>query len=553
MTSTTPNTSTSTNTGIQHAGGLVTHHPAVDETRVAVLAPVRRATLLEDRAQITRLGRFDVVAGRNRLIIWDVAPTLQDVSLRVTATSNAGGVRVDDARARRAARVLHTEKPEAARHLEEKLAELARRHDELRDDAERVQHRASIVAEMMEKALAEVPEDAAWSIGDATAWKQTFETLSAKSRALLAGAQDTRQEMRTLAEAVAFVVEERRRIDRPDTRVLGLIEVDLQADVAGSVDIVIEYTVPNAIWRPTHEATLRDQTLTIASRAAVWQNTGEDWNDVELSFSTARSSLGHEPPLLNDDTLAVQKKDNRVVVQAREVSVSRAGLGRGAGGGGGGGAPPSTAVDLPGVDDGGDIQNLKAAHPVTVPSTGRPSFVPLSTFQAPAQTSLLVMAEADEKAVLKATCAHLGTHPLLAGPVDLLRSSGPVGSTRTLFIAPGEQLALGFGPDDDVRVKRSVDSKEVVDEIDQWRRRTVTVNLYLSNLGPDEKALEIVERLPVSEIEHVKVTLQSDKTSGAPSLDDDGFLRWTMSLGGRGRLRLSLVYTVAFAPGVTSG
>ena len=548
MTSTTTMTSSTT----AAASGLVTHHPAVDESRTRIAAPVVSATLLEDRAQVTRRGRVDVVAGRNRLVLWDVAPTLQDVSLRVT-TSNGGDtvVRVDDARARRVARVLHSEQPEAARILEEKLAELSRRHDELRDDAERVQHRASVVAEMMEKALAEVPQDAAWSIGDATAWKHTFETLSAKSRALLGNAQNTRHEMRTLSDAVNFVVEERRRIDRPDTRVLGLVEVDLSADENGSVDLILEYTVPNAIWRPTHEATLSGQTLTVASRAAVWQNTGEDWVDVNLSFSTARSSLGHEPPLLHNDVLNVQKRDNRVVVQAREVAVSRAGLGRG-GVPGGGGAAASTAVDLPGVDDGGDIQHLKAAHPVSVPSTGRPSFVPLSSFQAPAVTSLLVMAEADEKAILKATCAHGGTHPMLAGPVDLLRDSGPVGSTRTLFIAPGEQLALGFGPDDDVRVKRTVESREVVDEIDQWRRRTVTVNLYLSNLGPDDKALDIVERLPVSEIEHVKVTLVADKTSGAPTLDDDGFLRWGMALAGRGRLRLSLVYVVAFAPNVTS-
>jgi hypothetical protein len=131
--------------------------------------------------------------------------------------------------------------------------------------------------------------------------------------------------------------------------------------------------------------------------------------------------------------------------------------------------------------------------------------------------------------------------------------SGPVGSTRTLFVAPGEQLALGFGPDDDVRIRRTTEFKETVDDVDHWRRRTITVNLYLSNLGATEKLLQVVERLPVSEIDHVKVTLLEDKTSGAPTLDQDGFLRWEMELGARSRLRLSLVYVVAFAPGVTSG
>jgi uncharacterized protein (TIGR02231 family) len=538
--------------GVNNAHALVQHHPAVDETRIKIDAPVVAVTLLEDRAQVERRAALRLGPGRHRLAIWDVAPALQDVSLR--ASAGHAGVAVGDARVRRAARVEHQERPEVARVLEEKMETLVTRHRELRDDAERVQHRAGVVAEMMQKALQELPEDAAWSIGDHAAWKQTFDTLSAKSRALLKDAQNTRREMLSLQEAAAFVVSERRRLDHPSTRVLAIIEVDLVIDDSvaadATIDVLIEYTVPNAIWRPTHEATLRDGRLQIVSKAAVWQHTGEDWNNVALRFSTARSALGHEPPVLQDDVIRTQKKDQRVIVQAREVAVSKAGLGRGEGSGSG---ASSAAVDLPGVDDGGDIQNLKAKEPISVPNTGQPVFVPLSSSTSEAKTSLVVMAEAEEKAILKAVAVHTGAAPLLAGPVELTRESGPVGTTRTLFVAPGEQFAMGFGPDDDVRVRRTTESKEVTDEVDRWRRRTLTVNIYLSNLGADEKSLEIVERLPVSETEHVTVTLVADKTSGAPVLDDDGFLRWTMSIAPRGRLRLSLVYVVAFAPGVSSG
>lgn len=533
--------------------GLVSHYPSLDEQRATIDLPVVAVTLLEDRAHVTRRGRIDVVAGRNRLQVHEVAPTLQDVSLRVSST---GPARVDDARPRRTARIRYAEKPEQARVLEEKLAAFAERHAELRDDVSRVQHRASIVSEMTQKALDELPQDAAWSIGDAAAWKQTFETLSRKSRQLLERAQAARRELRTVIAAAEFVVAERERIDRPDVAVLCVLEIDLFAPVAGSVDVIAEYTVPNAIWRPIHEASLVGGALTVRSRAAVWQHTGEDWNNVALSFSTARSSLGHEPPPLRDDVLSVKKKDTRVVVQAREVAIAKAGLGRG-------GEPPRSgphgaltvpsAVDLPGVDDGGDIQNMKAMQPMSVPSHGRPVFVDLTTFTAPAQRSVVVMAEVDQTAYIKAACSHQGDRPLLAGPVDLIMESGPVGTTRTLFVAPGEQLALGFGPEDDIRVRRTIEAKEVVDDVDQWRRRTVTVNIYLSNLGADTKDLEVVERLPVSEVDHVQVTLVNDKTSGAPSLDQDGFLRWALSIGARGRMRLSLVYVVAFAPNVAMG
>lgn len=68
-----------------------------------------------------------------------------------------------------------------------------------------------------------------------------------------------------------------------------------------------------------------------------------------------------------------------------------------------------------------------------------------------------------------------------------------------------------------------------------------------------EVRVELVERMPVSEFEHVRVTLLADKTSGVPTVDDDGFVRWTQTFPPRGRLRLALVYVVAFATGGPRG
>ncbi len=96
----------------------------------------------------------------------------------------------------------------------------------------------------------------------------------------------------------------------------------------GEVEVRIDYVVPNALWRPLHTARLLGGSrVQFTSSAAVWQDTGEDWKDVELRFSTARSSLGTEPPLLRQDLLTVKKKNETVLVQARQVQVQKAGLG----------------------------------------------------------------------------------------------------------------------------------------------------------------------------------------------------------------------------------
>ncbi len=533
---------------------LITHHPSLDETRTRIALPVVKVTVLEDRAQVRREGKLALVAGHNRLAVWGIAPVVQDVSLRVDL---ATGGRVLDARVRRAMRVGHKEKPEAAASLERRVEELVRQYTDELDEKQRADERAVVVLDMMQKAMNEVPEDAAWSLGHPQTWRETWEALSGKVRALRGEGRTHTEAMQKLGEEVRRLGRQRALLDRPDMNVECVVEIDVDASAAlPGATVAIEYTVPNALWRPFHTAELkatreRGAGLRFSSQAAVWQNTGEDWLDCDVYFSTARSSLGHEPPKLNDDKLNAKKKDQRVVVEAREVAVANAGLGRGGAGGGG----PPAGVQLPGVDDGGDIQTLKSQGKVTVPSDGRPSFIPVFDFESDATTSLVVMAEIATAengggAFFKSVQQHTGAKPILAGPVELVRSSGFVGTTSTLFVAPGEKFALGFGPDHDVRVQRTVEVDEEVDEVDKWKRRTVQVSIFLSNLSAEEKQLEISERIPVSEIEHVKITLVADKTSGAPETNEHGILTWKMALPASGRLRLQLVYVVATAPGV---
>ena len=536
---------------------LIAHHPSLDETRTRLLLPIASVTVLEDRAQVRREGPVAFTHGHNRLALWGVAPVLQDVSLRIELLAKAGGAgRVLDARVRRALRIGHKEKPEATSALERRMEELARGYQEAVDDQGRADERAAIVLDMMKKAMSEVPQDAAWSLGHPQTWQETWEALTAKARGLRGEGRVFVEQMNKLAEELRRLDGQRALLARPDTSFQCVIEVDVEIEVAAqATGLAIHYTVPNALWRPFHRAEQKTAangaaSLRFSSQAAVWQNTGEDWLDCDLSFSTSRSSLGHEPPKLVDDPLSAKKKDPRVIVAAREVAVANAGLGRG-----GVGGAATTGVQLPGVDDGGDVQTLRSQGKVTVPSDGRPSFIPVFDFESPAQTSLVVMAELSMGSVsggahFQSVQQHTGGKPMLAGPVELLRSSGFVGTTSTLFVAPGERFKLGFGSDDDVRVQRSLDSEEQIDDIDKWKRRTVRVSIFLSNLSAEEKQLEICERIPVSEIEHVKVTLVADKTSGAPELNEHGILTWKMALPGSGRVRLNLVYVVASAPGV---
>ena len=530
--------------------GVERYEPALPEAAPVLDAPVREVTLLEDRAQVTRRGTIRVRTGQNRVVVHGVAPVLQDVSLRAEVLS--GQARVADVRIRRSLRIRTADKPEAARVLEERIDALRREREQVLEDQALARARFERLHQMLVLGASEIPEDAGWGMGAAAQWQDSFDVLFRKARQLRESALRATFTAERLAEEIAAVTRQRQAMDRVEHQVVGWLEVDVLADSEGEVEVRIHYVVPNALWRPMHSARLLEgKRLHVASSAAVWQDTGEDWKEVELRFSTARSSLGIEPPLLRADLLTVKKKSETVVVQARQVQVHKAGLGSAPASGAAAPAVPSS-VDLPGVDDGGETRNLKAPGRNTIPSDGRPNIIPLFTFEAEAESSLVAFPELETQVFLRAVARNTSPHPVLAGPVELLQENGFVGWTQTLFVAPQEKFELSFGPEESIRIQREEKKEAQLNPVSKWNEGTTRLTLYLSNLSGTARTVSVTERLPVSEIEHVKVELDREKTSGDPVLDENGFCTWKVELPANGHARLHLVFKVSTAPGVQS-
>jgi uncharacterized protein (TIGR02231 family) len=511
---------------------------------------IAAVTVLEDRARVTRRGAVQLPAGQSTVKIEGVAPVLVDKTL--TARAEQG--RVLDVRCRRALAPEH--RAESARSAD--ATELRARLDAAEVAVARAEGEQAIadrelgaIVKLRAVSLEELADEAAWGRpidGAAAALKRLDEqekTAVGKQAAQRLAVERAR---RDLAELRARAAEAARDAGR-DT---ATIEIDLALDAAAEVALEVEYLVPGACWRPYHTATLAGDQVTIATDACVWQRTGEDWRDAALSFSTERPSLGAEPPRLFDDPVRVQKKSEQLVVEARDHDVDQTGLGAAD-------RPQQQAAQVPGVDDGGVVQTLRAPHPASVVSDGRPYRVPLGSHTSPAEVALVAVPERSA-AVFTRTRQANGGRPLLAGPVDLVRDAGYVGRTSTLFVASNEKFELGWGPDADLRLHRDERRhREDAGMLGSWNETRVRVAVRLSNLGDRARTVEVTERVPVSEIDKVEIKLGApDAWSGrdpeqAPdgvpqvverTVDADGLVRWRVELPPRDRRLVALEYHV---------
>jgi uncharacterized protein (TIGR02231 family) len=160
------------------------------------------------------------------------------------------------------------------------------------------------------------------------------------------------------------------------------------------------------------------------------------------------------------------------------------------------------------------------------------------------------MPELSCQVILKSEQTNTSKFPILAGPVDLVRTSGFVGRTSVLFIAPGEKFALGWGADNAMRVQRTQTQKRKQDHLTKWNTVTTTTTLFLSNIGEEPRAIATTERVPVSELEQVKVEVISNQTTDGIQADENGFCTWNFILEPYSQLQASLVYQVSAAPEV---
>jgi len=287
--------------------------------------------------------------------------------------------------------------------------------------------------------------------------------------------------------------------------------------------------------------------------AVVWQATGEDWTNVALTLSLERASLGVEPPRLRDDEVHARRRPDHVTVEAREHEQQTTGLG-------------GSVLEVPGIDDGGLGLTLAIAG-ANVRADGAPHRLPIGGFSTSAQLSLVAIPLRSAWVHLRARLINAGSAPLLAGPVDLLMSSGYVGRAEIGFVAPGEKVYLGFGPDSELRAHRTEDrERDDAGLLGGWNVQTVRVAVRLSNLGAQKREVVVTERIPVSEVEQVTVEASSpdayllerkDQPGGeeitqvtARAIDDRGLVTWAVELPPHGRRAVTLEYKVRSQRGV---
>ncbi len=509
--------------------------PAAAQTEIT--SAIESVTVYPDGATVTRRIRVDLPQGDSVLRAVDFPPTLDPASLRVEGEARArltiGGI---DARPPRA------ERPPADPALDDRI-------ESLRDEYARLD--GKIAAATARRKFAErFAEQAPAGIGDKGEarplgeWRAAFAAVEDEVMAADTTIREARIMQRNIDRELARL--DAQRTANPPRKME--VRIDINSDAATSATLRVSYTVRGARWSPIYDARLdtggrdRKPSLDLVRRAEIVQATGEDWNEVQLAVSTVRTAKGGSAPELRPLIVRYPAPPRPLAEGARAPTA----------------IPPAAApqVTLRGraeaqaakrTDDNVAAEEQEAAADTggfqavyRIPgrvsiaaSEGAKSFRISSALIVP---DLLVRAAPalDATAFLEANFKHAEDAPLLPGRVAIYRDGIYVGRGQMAMTAKDEDVRLGFGADDNIKIARStvrqMEGSAGIISSAKTERREFKTSIRNGHDAPIRVVIE--DQVPVSEIDEVKVELLPATTT--PTEKDvrnrRGVMAWSLEV-----------------------
>ncbi|MDX2265319.1 MAG: mucoidy inhibitor MuiA family protein [Hyphomicrobiales bacterium] len=337
-------------------------------------------------------------------------------------------------------------------------------------------------------------------------------------------------------------IEERLNREPPEETERTEVRVFLEAAGEAKGRLRIRYRSENASWRPGYDARLTTgdkPALALSRRAHVAQDTGEDWNEVQLMLSTARPGGATAAPSLRPIIVEFEREAPLPKAMMRAPAPA--------------GAPPAEGFAAESADR--EVAGYSAAR-VAI----RPAVIEASTYQAIfkiASKATIKSGVGDKKvlianetlkptvkvisapkenttAFLNANFIYQGEAALLPGDVSLYRDNVYVGAGALPLIAAGQEHNLGFGPDDSVKVNR-ISVKREKGETGVLTSSNVDeqhFSITVKNLHAKPVAVMVLDQMPYSEDEKIVVEMLPVTTPPSETNHEDkrGVVVWEMEL-----------------------
>lgn len=325
--------------------------------------------------------------------------------------------------------------------------------------------------------------------------------------------------------------------------------VALNAAKSANTTLRLSYFVSNAGWVPVYDLRAEDVNSPIAFsyRAKVYQSTGNDWKNVNLTISTGNPTVGGQIPTLFPwflyqaqpiyQEVAIASAARRPVAANETPSVAAydemqkvKGL---------------SSSDYVTVQQNTVNTEFKIAIPYSIPSDNVQYDVAMKTETLSASYAYITIPKLDNDAFLKARISNWAQYSLLPGESNIYFKGTFVGKGYIDPAQANDTLDLSLGRDRGINVKRDM-LKDFCKNNLLGNKKTTTKAYEITIQNNKRQSVELIveDQLPVSQ--NGEITVEMEEISGATLDSATGKLIWKLVLQPGETAKKQIRFTVSY-------
>ncbi len=528
------------------------------KTEKTVSSKINHVTVYLNGAQVKRKGKVTLKKGINTLFFQNVSPYLNAKTIQI---SGLGDYIILDSK-----KSIKYPKPEETKVIPNKnLALIAKMRDSIKDlnferngVSAKLNHLNTERKYLMANKIYYKDTLPVFKESLAYLRKQLFEITEMEQK-LRKKNNDIQQLIREI-NARINVLNNYQKNKRPvnKKKPIHQIEVTVQAQKDLSGSMTVSYFVSNASWSPSYDIRVKNinSPVELTMKGTVYQNTGEDWENVKLTLSTNNPYKNKVKPELSvwyinyyNPNIGYYKDANGRNKKARiaqknavtlsEVSVNETTDSY---------SPPAPAAvrstnytvktqTMANVEYRIDLK-------YSIESDNRAHLVAVNQQNIKAEYIHYLVPKYDKESYLVAQLVDWEELDLLPSKANLYYEGSYIGESRINPTA-NDTLYISLGNDRNVRVKRVKDKEKSRDKVFSNRKSTtVSYDLFVKNMGTKNYKIVVEDHLPVSKDKSIVVTLESK--SRARFNEKTGMMVWKFNLKGKGTKKLNYTYKVEY-------
>ena len=254
---------------------------------IQVDSKISAVTIYSGDALIKRVAQVKLPQGESKVVFSGIIPEIDENSIRAGAEGDTSA-KILGASVKK--EFLKEEPTEKIRGIYGEIQKLQDSIRKLEDTKKRLADEKLFLNSIRFFSKEQLPKELATKMPAVKELSDLLSFLDAKFKDNYSQVVESELGIREVRKQIELLQRELAEISAPTKRMKRSIIIELEALRPGNLTLEVSYRVKGAYWYPIYDARVNfaKQETELVSFAAVKQNTGEDWKDVEVTLSTAR-------------------------------------------------------------------------------------------------------------------------------------------------------------------------------------------------------------------------------------------------------------------------